>query len=171
MILMLNADMSPLRTINLQRALSLMMKNKVDILETVPGKMLRSPSVSIPFPSVVRLRYYRSVPRRKSVWSRRAVFSRDHYTCVYCGTSLSREDATIDHLTPRETCAKNGIRASTWTNTVTSCPKCNRRKANRSLEASGMKFHDPNFIAKIPRTNYIVFSGDIPSEWRTYIEM
>ena len=167
--LLLNADYSPLKTVNLQRTLSLLMNGKVDVVETVPDKVLRSPSVSIPMPSVLRLRYYRNVPRRRMVWSRRGVFARDNYTCVFCGQKLTREDATVDHLTPRETCARMGVRASTWSNTACSCPKCNRRKAARSLEDSGMHFKDPNFEPRIPRTNYLVVSGEIPEEWRVYL--
>ena len=168
-VLLLNADFSPLKTVNLQRTLSLLLNNKVDVIETVPDRALRSPSVSIPFPSVIRLKYYRNVPRRKMVWSRRGVFARDNYTCVYCGSKLSREDATVDHLTPRETCAKMGIRASTWSNTATACPKCNRRKSNRSLEDSGMHFKNIDFEPRIPRTNYLVVSGEVPEEWKVYL--
>lgn len=168
-ILLLNADYSALGIVPLKRAISLLIKDRIDIIEVVPDKQLRSPSTTQPFPSVIRLRYYVKVPRRKMVWSRRGVFARDQYTCVYCGTKLSREDATVDHLTPVEQCRLKGVRASTWSNTATACPKCNRRKANRSLEDSGMRFKDSSFEAKTPRTNYLIVTSDIRPEWKAYL--
>ena len=132
-ILLLNANGEALRAISLQRALSLIFGNKVDQLESVPDKKLRSPSLTLEFPSVLRLRRYVSVPRRRAVWSRRAVFARDNWKCQYCGCDLDRTTATIDHIISREECTRRGIRASQWSNTCASCPKCNRRKANRSL--------------------------------------
>jgi len=170
-VLLLNANMVALKTVSIQRAISLISKGAVDVVASDPDRKLRSPSVTWEFPLVLRLRYYTNVPKRKAIWSRRGVFSRDNYTCVYCGSKLSREDATVDHIMPRETCQKMKIQASTWTNTACSCPKCNRRKANRSLRDSGMKFHDPNFEPKIPRTNYIVASGEIPDVWRVYLQI
>lgn len=172
-ILLLNADYRPINAIPLKRAISLMDKEAVEVVETGAG-LLRSAYTAQPMPSVLRLRYYVHVPQRNAIWSRRAVFSRDGWQCVYCGKHLVREEnrdnsATIDHLVPRETCKKMGIPPSTWTNTVASCPSCNRRKANRSLRDSGMKFHDPKYIAKTPRANYLVVSGDIPAEWRVYL--
>ena len=56
--------------------------------------------------------------------SRRALFARDGWRCVYCGTSSGR--LTLDHVIPR---SKGGD--STWENVVTSCAPCNLRKGNR----------------------------------------
>ena len=168
-VLLLNADMTPIRVLNLQRALSLIFKDRVDFIQNVPDKKLRSPSTELPYPSILRLKRYVNVPRRGVQWSRRGVFARDSYRCVYCNSKLDRETATVDHLIPREICSKNGIKASTWTNSVTSCAACNRRKANRRLEDSGMKFYDPGYIPRAPRANYVILSGDIPSEWKAYI--
>jgi len=170
-ILLLNADYTPIRVMNLNRALSLIFKDRVDLVQDVPGKQLRSPSTTLPFPSILRLKRYVNVPRRGVTWSRRAVFARDGYRCVYCNEKLDRDTATLDHLTPRDTCSKMGIRASTFGNSVCSCGRCNRRKSNRSLEDSGMRFYDPAYTPKIPRVNYVVLSGEIPTEWRAYIRL
>ena len=56
--------------------------------------------------------------------SRRALFARDGWRCVYCGTSGGR--LTLDHVIPR---SRGGD--STWENVVTSCAPCNLRKGNR----------------------------------------
>jgi 5-methylcytosine-specific restriction endonuclease McrA len=169
-ILLLNADMQPMHTVTTKRAVSLLTKGAVDVIQSVPGRELRSASSAQPFPSVLRLRHYVNVPRRNVSWSRRAVFSRDNHTCVFCGKHLSREEETIDHLIPRETCKKMGVRPSTWSNTATSCEVCNRRKANRTMRDAGMKFFDPTFEPKTPRANYLVVSGEVPVEWKFYLE-
>jgi len=170
-VLLLNANGEALRAISLQRALSLIFGDKVDMLESVPDRKLRSPSLTLDFPSVLRLRRFVNVPRKKAVWSRRAVFTRDHWKCQYCGCDLDRTTGTIDHIISREECIRRGIRASQWSNTCAACPKCNRRKSNRSLEDSGMRFYFPDFIAKTPRTSYIIVSGDWPESWKKYIEI
>ncbi len=175
-ILLLNADMRPIRTLPLKRAVSLLSKGAVDVIESVPGRELRSATTAQPFPSVLRLKYFVNVPQRNAVWSRRAVFARDNYTCVFCGKKLNRSGRdsdpnkpTIDHLICQETCKKQHMRASTWSNTVTACELCNRRKANRTMRDAGMKFIDPNYIPKTPRANYLVLSGEIPVEWKFYL--
>lgn len=170
-ILLLNASGEPLRVLSLKRALSLMFNGKAEVIEAYPDKKLRSPSITLDFPCVLRLKRYINVPRKSAVYSRRAIFARDHYTCAYCGQKLGRDEATVDHLIPVSECRVKHIRASSFLNCVTACAPCNRRKAARSLEDSGMKFKDPNFIARTPRVNYVVVSGDCPIEWRKYIEI
>lgn len=170
-VLLLNSNMAAIKTVSLQRAISLIGKGKVDVIETDPNRKLRSPSVTWEFPLVLRLRYFARVPKRKQTWSRRGVFNRDGWRCVYCGKSLDRNTATIDHIVPRIECKKLGIKESTWSNTCSSCESCNKRKSSRSLRDSGMKFFDPNYEPKTPRANYLIASGDIPSSWRVYLEV
>jgi 5-methylcytosine-specific restriction endonuclease McrA len=170
-ILLLNADMTPIRVLNLQRALSLIFKDRVDFIQDVPEKKLRSPSTELPYPSILRLKRYVNVPRRGAVWSRRAVFARDSYTCQYCGIGLDRNSSTIDHIIPVSRCRELGIRSSSWSNTCCACEKCNRRKSSKTMEEAGMKFFFKDFTPKIPRTNYVVISGSLPDEWRAYLNI
>src|SRR5690606_12265357 len=55
---------------------------------------------------------------------RELVFTRDQYTCFYCG----KPGNTIDHITPR---SKGGH--STPLNCVCACKQCNRQKGNKSV--------------------------------------
>ena len=71
----------------------------------------------------------RNLPTRKNI------FKRDDWTCQYCGIRI--EDATkltVDHVHPK---CKGGD--SSWTNLVTACPKCNMKKADKTLKESGFK--------------------------------
>ena len=77
--------------------------------------------------------------RRSVGFSYRAVHERDHWTCAYCGRSVSRAPAceallaTVDHILP----VSRGGRSS-WTNLVSACKGCNNRKADRTPEEAGM---------------------------------
>lgn len=88
----------------------------------------------IRIPEVIALRNYDRLPTSAVTFSRRNVFKRDHYTCQYCGAQPGTEELTLDHVNPR---SKGG--QSTWENTVLACIKCNTRKADLSLEQSGLK--------------------------------
>ena len=170
-VLLLNASFEPLAVVGLSRAVGLLMDGKVDVVESVPGRELRSPSTRQPMPSVLRLRYYVNVPRRGVGWSRRGVLARDRYACQYCGRSLSSHEATIDHIIPQWECRVKKIPASTWSNTVASCPRCQQRKGGRSMHEAGMRFFNPNYEPKMPRTSYLVMSSGMRPEWRRYIRL
>lgn len=129
--LLLNASGEPLRVISWQRAISLAMRGKVEVLERYES-LLRSAHHSYVMPAVVRLRVYQRQPRGVA-FSRYNVFRRDQFTCQYCGAQPGLSALTFDHVVPR---ARGG--GTHWANIVTACGACNNRKADRSLEASKM---------------------------------
>ena len=88
---------------------------------------------------MIRLVQYVRVPRAvQRKISRRALFARDNWRCVYCGTSTGR--MTLDHVVPR---SRGGD--SVWENVVTSCAPCNLKKGNRLPEEVAMELpHAPN---------------------------
>jgi 5-methylcytosine-specific restriction endonuclease McrA len=170
-VLLLNASFEPLAVVKLSRAIGLLMDGKVDVIEAVPGRELRSKSTRQPMPSVLRLRYYVNVPRRGVGWSRRGVLARDRHLCMYCGRHLHPHEATIDHVIPQWECRAKHIPPNTWSNTVASCPKCQQRKGGRSMHEAGMRFHNPDYEPKMPRTNYLIMTSDIRPEWKRYIRI
>jgi hypothetical protein len=58
------------------------------------------------------------------------VFTRDEFTCVYCGRKAPFVRLEVDHRVPR--CAGGG---DSFGNLVTACWDCNRGKAGRDLGA------------------------------------
>jgi 5-methylcytosine-specific restriction endonuclease McrA len=66
--------------------------------------------------------------RRQPPLTNRALFKRDHYTCLYCGKVFEYEQLSRDHVKP---VSKGG--RDIWTNVVTSCKRCNARKGNSNL--------------------------------------
>ena len=170
-VLLLNATYEPLRVIPVQRAAKLLMRGVAEGVEGVAAR-LHTPSTVFEVPSVLRLRYYVHVPRRGAVWSRKGVLARDGYACVYCGARiggwhrgrvLTRDDFTVDHLLPRSVGGGN-----TWGNTACACRWCNGRKGNRTPHEAGMRLR---WEPKTPRVNYVVASGEVPTEWRVYLRV
>jgi 5-methylcytosine-specific restriction endonuclease McrA len=85
-------------------------------------------------PEVIVLAEYDRLPSAAVSFSRRNVFKRDHWACQYCGVQPGGEELTINHVVPR---SQGGT--STWDNCVLSCIDCNKRKADRTPQQSGMK--------------------------------
>lgn len=174
-VLLLNAGYTPIRVITVRAAVDLMMRGVVESVEGVSAR-LRTPSRVFEVPSILRLRYYVNVPQRGAIWSRRNVMKRDNYTCIYCGArpgnvaqhgrhkhELGKPDFTIDHIIPR---ARGG--ASNWVNTACACHGCNQKKRDRTAHEAGMKLL---WEPKRPRTNYLIASGDVPKEWKVYLQV
>ena len=83
--LVLNATNEPLSVVPGRRAAVLVLDGKADAVH-LSGVELRSETLSLPIPSVVRLQYYVRVPYlRRGSLSRRGVLARDDHSCQYCG--------------------------------------------------------------------------------------
>ena len=129
--LVLNASYEPLSVVNVHRAVVLVLTGKAVIVESRPASGFRSEHAWIPAPSIVRLTVYVNVPYRiGSSVTRRGVFGRDGYRCVYC----SGPAESIDHVVPR---SRGGTH--TWDNVVSSCRQCNVKKGDRLLSEMGIK--------------------------------
>ena len=96
---MLNASYEPLNVTTVRRAHVLVFKGKAEVIEEL-DRALHSATTSFPWPHVIRLVQYVSVPRTvQRKISRRALFARDDWRCVYCGTAGGR--LTLDHVVPK----------------------------------------------------------------------
>ena len=142
-------------------AVNSFIQGKAEVVEEL-DRPLRAATDTYPWPHVIRLVHYVRVPRivQRKI-SRRALFARDNWRCVYCGTAGGR--LTLDHVVPR---SRGGD--STWENVVTSCAPCNRRKGNSLPRQVGMK------LLRQPRTPsphvFIqVASPTIPAAWQQYL--
>ena len=114
----------------------LVFKGKAEVLEE-HGTPLRSATDTFARPHVIRLVQFVRVPRAaQRKISRRALFARDGWSCVYCGTSGGR--LTLDHVVPR---SRGG--ESVWENVVTACAPCNLRKGDRLPEEVSMTLRRP----------------------------
>ena len=160
-VLVLNASYEPLNVTSVRRAYVLVFKGKAEVVEEL-DEPLRSATDTYACPHVIRLHTYVRVPRiiQRKI-SRRALFARDGWRCVYCGTASGR--LTLDHVIPR---SKGG--ESIWENVVTACAPCNLRKGDRSLVQAGMELPHP------PRPPQPVLfiklaAPRIPHRWTPYL--
>jgi len=162
-VLVLNATYEPLNVVSVKRAVVLLLKEKAELVEAAEAK-LRSESLSVPVPLVIRLMYFVKIPRRISLpVTRRGILSRDHYACQYCGVTPPRKELTIDHVVPRSRGGK-----TTWENVVTACQKCNGRKGSRTPSEAHMRLR-----AKPERPRYLAVASlntiEIKAAWGKYI--
>jgi 5-methylcytosine-specific restriction endonuclease McrA len=160
-VLVLNASYEPLNVCSIRRAHVLVFKGKAEVIEKL-DRPLRSASDTYPWPHVIRLRAYVRVPRRvQRKISRRALFARDGWRCVYCGTTSGR--LTLDHVVPR---SRGGD--SVWENVVTSCAPCNLRKGNRLPHEVEMHLAKPP-SAPAPVLFIRLSTSTIPLTWEPYL--
>lgn len=134
-VLCLNACSTPLKWIDWQRAVSMIVSDQAEVIETVDGEFVRSTYLSIPMPAVVMLRKYVYVPHvgrggdPVDKTTRRAILTRDSSRCGYCGNPGD----TIDHIFPR---SRGG--QDSWDNLITACLPCNQKKRDRTPEEASM---------------------------------
>lgn len=154
-VLVLNRCWQPVHTCSVRRSLHLLCTGHAEVVQTEGAErfkthdlpswmdhstrhpsdsMVRSTRVALLVPKVVVLSLYDRLPRLEVRFSRRNVFLRDRFTCQYCERVLPEAQLNLDHVTPRD---KGG--RTTWDNIVTSCFRCNTRKANKLPHEAGMQ--------------------------------
>lgn len=137
-VLLLNTTYEPMYVVSLRRAVTLVLQNKAHLVECLE-RSVRSPSLTLPEPSVIRLHGRAPVARQRALpLSRTAILARDAYTCQYCGLALPAGRLTIDHVLPQ---SRGG--GWSWTNLVAACPVCNALKADRTPQEAGMALLRP----------------------------
>lgn len=159
--LLLNASYEPMKVITWERAVTLIVLGKVELVEAY-DEMVRGVSVTLQMPSVVRLRRYARGRKKGVKFSRVNVYRRDEFTCQYCGERPGVAELTFDHVVPR---AQGG--KTEWTNIVTACVDCNAMKADRTPEQAGMTLaRRPSRPAYMPA---VAPSDAQHDSWRDYL--
>lgn len=159
-VLVLNADYSALSICSVPKAFLLVFAKKAELVSKNESLELRTVSTSFPYPSVIKLNRYISIPFRSVVMNRSNIFKRDGNSCVYCS---STKDLTLDHVIPK---SKGG--KTNWSNLVAACKRCNAEKGNSTPEEAGMKMshspYKPTFLTFLRD-----FSGNDEKNWAPYI--
>lgn len=154
-VLVLNRFWQPVHTCSVRRSLRLLCTGHAQVVQ-VEGEqkftthdltswiqysaefscddVVRGAHISLRRPKIAVLTCYDRVPRLEVRFSRRNVFLRDKFTCQYCAKTLPETQLNLDHVMPRD---KGG--RTTWDNIVTSCFRCNTRKANKLPHEVGMQ--------------------------------
>lgn len=163
--LLLNATYEPIKVINWQKAITLLIMGKAEMLE-IQNAFVRSANDQFPLPSVLRLVRRVRVPKKPVQFSRANVYRRDDYQCQYCGDHFAPAALTFDHVMPR---SRGG--ETSWLNIVTACQECNRFKGDRTpAEAQMPLLNNPK------EPNWLPFADSRYSgsethrqEWRPYL--
>jgi hypothetical protein len=86
--------------------MNLLLAGKALVVEE-SGKFIRTVRDKFSAPSVIALKVYINVPRRKASWSRKGVLVRDDYSCIYgssrpgawvIGKVLNKGDVSVDQV-------------------------------------------------------------------------
>lgn len=161
-VLVLNQSFEPMSVTSVRKAIILLYLGKAEIVEKNHG-MIRSINMAFPIPSVVRIKRYIHIPRKRIILTRKNILRRDNHRCQYCGRR--NVSLTIDHVIPK---VKGG--PDTWENLVAACVQCNNKKGNRTPEEAGM-----SLLHKPKRPNHIFFirysAGRIDKLWKPYLFM
>lgn len=180
--LVLNNDYTPISIISWKRALTWYIKYEnnqsygIDIIDFYKDDyIVGTHDKKYPIPAVAKTkRFFKS--RKSSVpFSRKNIFLRDNYTCQYCGKVFENKELTYDHVIPKSKWNSNQGSPTGWTNIVTACRNCNRKKGNRTPKEANMPLISlpikPNKTSKyLPISHQLrKIIEDIPEEWKTYL--
>lgn len=163
--LVLDTGFTPIKVISWRRALCLMFLDKAEVLASYEREV-RTVTRSFAAPSVVRLLGAVRPSPQVVRFSRKNVYLRDGFRCQYCGNVYGDHELTLDHVVPRVCGGK-----TTWTNVVTACGACNRRKGGRTPEQAGLplrtkparpKWTPMTLAQRLP-------AHDVPEAWRAWL--
>ena len=154
-VLVLNRLWQPIHTCSVRRALRLVCLGHAQIVQTdgeacyqthdlmswaehsighLAEEVIRTVRHAFRVPKIIVLALYDRLPRKEVKFTRHNVFLRDKFTCQYCGDRFVERELNLDHVVPRDKAGK-----SSWENIVTSCIRCNTRKANKLAHEVGMR--------------------------------
>lgn len=167
--LVINADgqpvsLLPLSAVSWKEAVLYMYHDKCTVLDWYDDWIVRSPTWETKVPAVIMLKEYLR-NGRKPRFSKSNVYLRDQYSCLYCGTSVNRGTATLDHVIPISRGGKTN-----WTNIVTACGPCNTRKGNHMDMKPYYKPYAPGYYELVRKRKQLPFDVKHPS-WYQWLDV
>ena len=165
--LVLNASYEPLGRISWQRAITLLFADKIEIVEEYENREIRSVTVTMKMPSIVR--FVKMIRRSKKgvKFSRENVYARDFGKCQYCKCTVPRHKSTYDHVIPRSQGGK-----TRWENIVISCIDCNQKKSDRTPGQARMRLKlKPIKPKSLPNQGRfaITYRKGMPESWKQFL--
>jgi hypothetical protein len=179
--LVLNADYSPIGIIDWKKAMvwSFRYTNSrysgIEIIEYYSNDYVIGANSKEKIPAVVKTTKFFKINNHSVNFSRKNLFIRDNYTCQYCGDQLPANQLTYDHIIPKSKWQYKNQPATSWTNIVTACFRCNSRKGNKTLQQVNMQLmtnpYVPNKTTKYLHVTHqiLTIKHNIPKEWQLYV--
>tara|TARA_R100000808_G_C2153667_1_gene164117 strand:+ start:1762 stop:2352 length:591 start_codon:yes stop_codon:yes gene_type:complete len=153
-VLLLDSRFKPIRIITVRGAIHLLFREVAEVMnrnwqkfnvtewidETQKNlklnpnlRVIRSVTCAFAVPDVVYLKSFKmSSYASRCACNKKNIVLRDHNTCQYCGTVVSLDKASIDHVLPS---SRGG--QYIWTNVATSCVTCNQSKGDKTPDEWG----------------------------------
>lgn len=180
--LLLNSDFTPLSIITWKRAVVWSIKYdnnhkySIDIIDFYKDDyIIGTNNKKYPIPSIAKTKKFFRTNKESVAFSRKNIFLRDNHTCQYCHQKFNANYLTYDHVIPKSLWNFNNGSPTTWTNIVTACVDCNRKKKNRTPKQANMILKklpiQPNKTLKyLPVYHDLLRIKDqIPPEWEIYL--
>ncbi|MFM7795395.1 MAG: HNH endonuclease [Candidatus Nitrosotenuis sp.] len=180
--LVLNADYTPLGIISWKKALVWSIKYdnyhrmSIEIIDFYKNDhIIGANNKKYPIPAVAKTSQYFRINNHRIKFSRKNLFIRDNYSCQYCGMIKDISELTYDHVIPKSQWTHTNSSPTSWTNIVTACSSCNRKKRNRTPKQANMPLKTlpiiPQKSAKyLPVAHHLSkIRSDIPEEWTLYL--
>ncbi len=155
-VLVLNRCWQAVNVVGVKRAFSLLVQGHADVIHQEEGdfqlydfdqwvdssnllgdggpEYLHTINHLIRLPKVIILKVFDRLPIKEVKFHRNNIYDRDKHRCQYCGNQFIENELNLDHVIPRH----HGGRTS-WENVVTSCIRCNSKKADRLPHEAGMR--------------------------------
>ena len=189
-VLVLNRLYGAIRVVDARRAFTLLCKQVAEIVSVENGTYvnyslqswaeaaefqrefeqeqhdwIRTPSLVIAVPKIIRLLGYDRFPKEQVKLNRRNIYARDGNRCQYCGKHFATKELTLDHVVPR---VQGGL--NTWDNLVCACVKCNARKGGRTPEQAGVKLIRPPAKPKRNPAISIRLGSPKYESWKAFLD-
>ncbi len=189
-VLVLNRFYAPVHVVPVRRAICLLFRDLAEVIHVANGQFtnydfarwvemsellaeeqtahddwVMSIRFQLQVPRVIRLFTYDRMPRKTLRFSRRNIFARDNYRCMYCCKRFPLHQLSLDHVVPR---SQGG--PTDWENIVTSCVRCNVKKGGRTPHEAQMGLaqqpvrpkRSPLLSSKLRNPKYVA--------WRAFLE-
>jgi 5-methylcytosine-specific restriction endonuclease McrA len=180
--LVLNADYSVLGVVDWKKALTWLFKyndnniSHIEIIDFYKNDFIQGVNnKKFPIPAVIKTSRYFRIQDCRVNFSRKNLFIRDNYSCQYCGIEQDINSLTYDHVIPKSLWKNKSTSPTCWTNIVTACVSCNRKKGNRTPSQANMPLKNlpipPKKSSKyLPITHHLLnIRTEIPEEWTIYL--
>ena len=132
-VLLLNNENEPLNITSWKRAFVLLIKGKAEYADKINKIEDYIKIGEYYIPKTIKLTYDMAIPELELPFSRENIYSRDEFTCQYCGQQFHSNELSLDHVFPK---SRGG--EDSWENLVTCCRRCNQKKADRTPEEASM---------------------------------
>jgi hypothetical protein len=149
-------------------------KYAIDIIDFYKDDFIKCVNKNLPIPAVAKTQRYFKTHNQSVNFCRKNIFIRDDYTCQYCGKIFDSSNLTYDHVIPKSIWTNNSS-PTCWTNIVTACGSCNKKKANKTPKQANMPLkNNPTIPQKnikyLPVGHHLLkIRQDIPDEWKNYL--